>query len=229
MLREPKYKMRINDKMEFLLEEGGLANALVQEVGGNQFSITIPVARGSYKFLEQGAIYEVILYNGKQTYGLRAKLMGKKTGNIPMYVLKVVKELGQVQRRENVRVPTNLNFVFSCNENLLKLEFDNDHYVSYKKQLGKYLSEGIILDISAGGINFSAREKFRVGCPLLLFIEFEDLRFMTRGIVRYHRYRGEQGGLMVNNYGVEFTGLDSRFQEEIVKRVFKMMRKVKDL
>ncbi len=227
MNRQDNVPIRVNDKIEIKVQEGLVANSLIQEVEDDFIGITVPVYKGQYKFLERDGTYEAIVYQKQKTLGLKIQITGKISGNVPLYRVRILKDLGTVQRRDHVRVPANLPFRYASNKNLMNLQFAQEHFGSYQRQLSKYLEEGIVLDISAGGINFSTQEKLQIGSEILMFIDAEDLRFMGRGQIRHHRY-ADQGPKPVNHYGVQFVGLDFKTQDAIVKHVFRMMRKARE-
>ena len=85
--------------------------------------------------------------------------------------------------------------------------------------------EGLLLDLSGGGLRIKVKEKIRLGEKIILKISCENESYEIIGkIVRCDK---SQDGEYI--WGIEFKEIDERKRDKIVQKVFSVMRKQREL
>lgn len=184
--------------------------SIVQEVEENYFLINLPVEDGVYLTLGEGDKIDLIYFSDfGYFYKFESEVISRVIENdMPMYKMTKPEVAERVQRRNYVRV--------SLTE-----------YAVYKKQNSKELhwQEGMLLDLSGGGLRLKVKEKIQSGEKIAINIYFEsDSMEMVGKILRCTK--SEVGEYIC---AIEFVDIDERKRDKIVQKVFSVMRKQREL
>lgn len=209
--------MEINCKMEICTSENKMGRTIIQDVDNDNtfILIAIPIVNGINYPLTIGDVIECT-YNSRdeKIYGFSAKVVGRKFDVIPLIVLQRQSVFSSVQRRDNVRFPfvKSMKYVVidKCNEAMLK-NFEN---YKYKK--------GHVMDISGGGMRIKINQKLDLGQLIMIKSLIDNEPFSLFGKISRVEGRDEENFI----YGIKFNDIDSRLREDIIKYIFKNMRKL---
>ncbi len=194
----------------------------IQEIKGNQFSITIPSNASGELLLASGqeVHVEVFVENGRLIFETR--VTGRKRDNVPLITLALPVTVKRVQLRNFVRMPLTMEVPYLPigPEELNMLD---------KLNLSQ---RGIAMDISGGGIRLSTSTLLAVDQLVALRLTLAEgriNRFLTvAGCVRRVEER-ELNGHRMYAAGIEYHLLQERERDLIIGFVFRKMRqKVKD-
>lgn len=224
MTSDHKVEININDKLEISIDSRRRVSALVQEKENGLILISVPVYRGRPWLLDKGKSYEAIIFHDTRLFGFIIEVAGMVHEKIPMYKIRLQEYLGLVQRRGSVRAPVNFSFTFAAGETFVKESYRQDEYDAYLKKTKDLLHDGVVLDISAGGLNFSSIKRLEVGQPIRCFIDTPTLRLMCLARVVRKYYLDTKINAPIN-YGASFEGIDMRSEDKLVGFVFEMLRK----
>ncbi|ASW43081.1 flagellar brake protein [Clostridium isatidis] len=206
-----KLKLEINNKLEVFYDKKNY-KSVIQDIREKEKEvlISIPVFDGEYLTLATGTIIEQIYYdNNGNVYQFKSKVLGRiKERNLSLYRLSSPYDIKKIQRRDYVRV----NFVKAIN-----YLHSNNIEEKYKKAL--------LLDLSGGGMKMKVEEKLEKGDVIFSKIIYEDSIINVNGkVVRVERTDD-------NKFicGINFSDISEKTREEIIKIVFKVMRKQREL
>lgn len=131
-------------------------------------------------------------------------------------------KLSKVQRRQDVRVSCIIPVYYTDNKYLLNIEIENKKAIEIITDIKRYLRNGMILDLSGGGLKLSCSEKFSLGQKLLLAFKTDDDYLIVKGEVIRNPINSISN---VYIYGVRFINLNEEIKEKIVRYNFILMRK----
>lgn len=207
-----KFKLIINSRIDVMMEKK-VYKTVIQDVLKDGFLISIPVNEGEYLMLNYHE--EVELYNyvdDLSLYKLTCSVIGKVIdNNIPLYKISLPKEAKKVQRRNYVRV------------NML-------HPIKYIKGDSGNLNDkkmlpALLLDLSGGGMRIKLREELYKGDIISAKLNLDELEINVKGKV-VRKEKCDDGRFI---YGISFWQLDNMSRESIIRSVFKIMRKQREL
>ena len=168
--------------------------------------IDIPMENGEYLLLRKNCEIGIIIYNEKigMLYKANLRIIGKKIeGNLRLYKVSRPYGIEKLQRRNYVRV-------------------DTTRTVKYKKKGDIAYSDGIILDLSGGGMKIKLDKKIEVNDILNLIVELDGKFAQIKGQVR-RVYKDEKDRKYV--IGFEFTEINEAVRDRIIHIVFSVMRR----
>ncbi|MDD6794988.1 MAG: PilZ domain-containing protein [Clostridiaceae bacterium] len=184
--------------------------SIIEDVTDKEFFINIPVNEGEYLTLENEEELECYYYvEGGNYYRFFTKVIGRKVEkDLPMYKVVKPESIEKIQRRNYVRV--------SLTE-----------YAIYKKHTeeGFEWQQCILLDLSGGGLKIKLEKHLNINDEIVINIYCGDESCEVVGKV----VRCEKNSSKEYICGIEFQDLDERQRDKIVKKVFEVMRKQREV
>ena len=201
------FNLNINEVIVIEYEDM-VYNCSIQGIAENELLINIPVKDGEFLILDNGERLDVkYCSEAGRYYEFEVKIIGReKSDNIPMYKLSLPIDVRRIQRRNYVRVP------------VLKT-------VKYKLEEEESWCEATTLDISGGGMKIKARRKFKLNDKLVVKIETSSRVVETEVQIK----RCEKVNTNEYIYGLEFTDINENRRDNIIKDVFLVMRKQREI
>lgn len=205
-------KLVINSRIDVIIDKT-VYKTVIQDVLGDCFLISIPINQGEYLMLNQHE--EVELYNyvdDLSLYKLTCNVIGKVVdNNIPLYKISLPKEVKKIQRRNYVRV------------NMLQpIKYSKEELNSSKN---KEMLPALLLDLSGGGMRIKLKEKLYTGDIISANLQSDELAINAKGkVVRIEKC--DDGRYI---YGISFWQMDNISRENIIRSIFKIMRKQREL
>lgn len=208
-------KLGINCKIDVLWEEKEIYKSIIQDNDDDSISISVPVKDGQYLTPYVGEVLEIMWYDGNgNVYKFKGKINARNIdNNIPLFVISKPYDIRKVQRRDYVRVKVIQMIEY------IKGEIGTENIIE------SIFSPGILLDLSGGGMKVKIKEKINRGDYLVAMLKYKEIEILTRGkIVRVDKTDD-------NKYicGVNFDELDNNTREQVIKMVFAIMRKQREL
>ncbi len=208
--------IKLGDKVE-LVTEVTLANqpsryfSKVQEVDDETSVVIIaPTENGWIEPLELNRKYGMSVYTDKGLYRCEAMLSKRvKTEHHHLITLDILTTLQKYQRRQFFRINCGLTF-------------------QYKDDVNQEWYEGMILDISGGGIRFTTKSKLESNRPLMSHIRLnwsdddEEELFLAGMMIESAPTELDK---TVYENRVEFEGIDYMEREIIIKFIFEEERR----
>lgn len=200
------FDIYINCILDVLDDKGKAYKSRIQEINEDHMYIDIPMENGEYLLLRKNCEIGIIIYNEKigMLYKANLRIIGKKIeGNLRLYKVSRPYGIEKLQRRNYVRV-------------------DTTRTVKYKKKGDIAYSDGIILDLSGGGMKIKLDKKIEVNDILNLIVELDGKFAQIKGQVR-RVYKDEKDRKYV--IGFEFTEINEAVRDRIIHIVFSVMRR----
>lgn len=207
--------IKLGDKVE-LVTEVTLTNqqdkyfSKVQEVDSDtSVVIMAPIENGRIEPLELNKNYGMSVYTDKGLYRCEVMVAKRvKTDNLYLLTLDILTTLQKYQRRQYYRMDCMLTF-------------------QYKDDLNKDWHEGVILDISGGGIRFTSKSRLENDKELinhirLNMLEDEEELFLSGMIIESAPMALDE---TIYENRVVFEGIDSMEREVIIKFIFEEERR----
>jgi c-di-GMP-binding flagellar brake protein YcgR len=120
--------------------------------------------------------------------------------------------------------------------NTKEIRFSNHSFLLKKDDLSlnqfsiekvkEYLKEGLMIDISGGGMKFKSDHNLSEGENIVLYFQLEGEQFALKGNI-VHRQVDIIKDKALYSYGVQFTDITDNMREKLIKKVFVLMRKNK--
>lgn len=220
-----KIDLKLSKKVEFILMDHTLAASRIHDANAQNslastdtltLLVSIPVQNGKEKLLDVEKSHDVLIYGTDRVYALRVKACRELQGDLPLYRLSIQAFLGEIQRRQNVRIAVSLPVKFA------ELQPGLKH--SNTSLLGNMPSdEGWIADLSAGGIRLITEANMTRGQTLLMNFDLENETLKVLGVIR-HKTRREPGVSKEYSYGIQFEDLSVRIEDRMVRFIFSKLR-----
>lgn len=205
----------INSIVTILWEEE-IYKSSVQDITENEILITIPVSDSIYLTLNEGVEIEQFFYDKKGNfYTYKTKVIGRYTEKaIPFYRVSKPYNIKKIQRRDyfRVNVVQIINYIKEVD-----LQKDIRSEENYENAL--------LLDLSGGGMRVKAKEKLDFNDSIISNLNYEDEKIIVKGrVVRIEKTEDKR-----YIYGIAFRDIDNSTREKIIKIVFKIMRKQREI
>lgn len=199
-------KLKINGNMFLSIDEEVL-KCNIENIEEDEFSVSIEKDYFDLDF--SGKEIEFRYYEeGRYYYEFTASIKSNhRYEEKEIYVFSLIKNIKKIQRRNYVRV--NLK-----------------EYLLYKKADNKCdeWKMANLIDLSGGGVKVKIRERLEDEEKIYIKMCYNDKVDTICGeIVRSYK-KGDE-----NIYGIEFIDMDERKRDKIVEKVFKILRKQREL
>ena len=204
-------KVKLNDRIEILWNKK-IYKSTIQDISHEEITINIPVAERGYLPASVGKVLNIVHFqeNG-DIYQYSEAVKGRiNDGKLLYLTINYPKKVKKLQRRDYVRVKYN---------QIIK-------YVSGKgcKDM-KLAKKGFLMDLSGGGMKIKVKEQIEFGEKITTIIsygihELEITGSVVRSEIDVH---GERV------YGIAFDEISTAMRENIIKIIFDIMRKQREL
>ncbi len=188
----------------------------IQDIREDEILITIPVNDGIYLTLNDGVEIEHFFYDKKSNfYEYKTKVLGRYTEKeIPFYRVSKPYDIKKIQRRDFFRV----NVVQRINY-IKEIDLQNDIITEENYE------NALLLDLSGGGMRIKIKEKLSYNESIISNLNYDNEKVVIKGKVVRIEQTEDKGYI----YGIVFKDIDNSTREKIIKIVFKIMRKQREL
>ena len=203
---KPGDKVELVKKTDLL--DSDIYFSMVYSIDNEVLRIQAPIESGKIIPLQFDSVYYMNIYTEKGL--LRAETVleqREKTDNLHILVMKPTTLFKKYQRRQYYRLNCTLNLI-------------------YQDSNTKETGEGIVLDISGGGMRFSSSKELKdetIHCHLCLRLKEETVDIDLKGKVIQSKLIEPERIAFQNR--MEFTDLSLEKQETIIKFIFEEERR----
>ncbi|GFP77077.1 flagellar brake protein [Clostridium fungisolvens] len=204
----------VNNRLDVLFEER-IYRCQIQDIGENFFNINLPASEGQYLTVSRGLDLEFMSFcDDGDVFKFKSTIISRsQENNIPMYVMTNPYDIVRIQRRDYVRVKVAQIISY----------ITGDYTVEDIEKLK--LNTAILLDLSGGGMRVKLKEKLSKGDSIISELKYSNQQVLVKGnIVRVETTEDKQW-----IYGVNFDNIDERTRDKIIRMVFDIMRKQREL
>ncbi len=177
----------------------------IQEIIGNTLRVLTPMHKSILVRLHEGTEVELLAYSTGRVHLVSGKAGSTSTEGSLYYTEIIVNSVKKIERRNYFRVKT-------MEDLLIRVKNDEEP---------EEYSEGLTIDLSAGGLMFSSMRCFEENSIIEMKLGIDEDELILEGQILT---RVEQLGLASYKHTVEFINLDREKQEMLVKYVFKVQR-----
>ena len=174
------------------------------------------------KLLYVGDSVNCLVFQNSGGTSFDATVSKRIPGDTPLYELSSIRNLMEVRRRQDVRVPCTIDVLYS----------DNDMILSHEKykleeleidQIRHLFNKGTLSDISGGGVRFVSHSKV-LAKELVFYIKLKEDSLFVKGLI-LHEYAKIKLKDSYYSYGVKFVELTEKEKDRIIKFIFVLMRR----
>lgn len=215
--------LKLNSKIEIINRDEKRTHGIIYDIVDDKIIVTISSDDREFVLLQVGEEVNCISYDRKNTVGFYGNVVDRIYNGMPAYVIANTRDFQRIQRRQDVRIPISIGILHTSNKFLLKA-----YETSKKEDLlingERYLREGIMADISAGGCKFSCYDNLPLGSILLLVFNLGNDTFINKAVV-LHKELKVVSNKTLYTYGLKFKDISEKDKEKIIRHIFQMMRK----
>lgn len=209
--------IKIGDKIQVKEIDKKSTNSYVSQISDikndNIIEILFPMIKNNTIAISDGEILELITTKQEAVYEFIAVVVGIRYDNIPVLQIKIISEPKKIQRRNFYR----LKIVKPIRYRIFDTSGDSEKVNEY--------FEGILLDISEGGIMFYTKKEMDLNDLLDLEIDLDtDSIIQLKGIIVRKQYNTEKSFLY--EYGVRFQNPTRTEKDVLMKFIFQEQRKL---
>ena len=216
-------------------EEGELLNgekrvyksAVFDVISEDSIEIMMPTEGTKMILLPVGRTYAMVFFVGKNLYSCDAEVVDRyKRENAALLVMKIISNLRRFQRREYYRL--------SCSLTMNSRNLEEEEIQAFKENKSILIPElplkqGVILDISGGGLRFIATQPYEKGsmifCTYTLTSDNGSKDYSLMGEVLEVKELPSKPGVF--EHRVEFKNIRESDRDEIIRYIFDAERKLR--
>lgn len=221
-----KRKLKINQKIAVKIKagnyEGEHSTQIVDIIDQDTFVINTPYFEGKLVNLSRNRKFNILVKEGNGIYDLPVQIIDRKVESTHLLVVKLIDKVRKIQQRSFFRLEIyediKYRVVADSEEDLNEGNKSNESNKSY---------EGIIEDISGGGLRLSAQEKVGEGKILEFNFDFANFSYsniMAKIIRRFEKKSEDQTHY---SYGTRFIYMEKREREELISWLFNKQRELR--
>lgn len=185
----------------------------IAEIHDDSIDIFIPIYQNSLVYFRNDEILRIIMPKNEAIYEFDAKVISRSYGEIPIMKIVKISELFRIQRRDYYRLKITKPIRF---KKVYKNEATN--------RISQY-HEGILIDISGGGLMFCSKKEMEKGDLLELEILIsENKKLNLFGLVIRRQYDIQKSFLY--EYGIKFENISIADKNTLMKFIFEEQRKL---
>jgi len=207
--------LKLNSKIDLITKEDKKVAGLIHDIDGDRVFVSVSADDKDFILLSVGDELKCIISDSKSTIGFDAVMSGRvyTKEQFPIYELSSIENIQKIQRRGDVRV--------TCS---LPVRFSSEESIQDKSNPLKEASEGIIINLSAGGLRISCYEDYSKETILHIRFSIEKDEYQFRGKIVYKNI------IPLNNrsiyqYGIKFMDISENQRDKIIQYLFVLMRK----
>lgn len=206
-----KFNIQLNNRLEIIWGEK-IYKSIVQDVCDNFFNISIPMIEQEYLPIELGTTIRIVHYDERGNLFQYESTVIKRIieNNIPQLIMSQPVNIKKVQRRDFVRVSM-----------LQVIEYG-------KKKLNNVnmlTKKAFLMDLSGGGMRIKVKDELQKGDKIIARIVYENNEYTVQGeVVRIDLTPDRQ-----RVCGINFNHINEGTRENIIRIVFDVMRKQREL
>ena len=219
--------LKINGKIEFILEEDGQAVSLIQDVREDYILVTIPMKGIHIKMLSIDEEVDGFYYDGEHVYMFTSKVLARTIDNIPLYKLSIPNAFKKVQRRNFVRIPISIPILYIKYNDKIKTVLKHNSLEQVEKHyMGKW-GKGHTWDLSGGGAKINLYKPLKVESIIYSIFKCGDLYIGVKGrVIRCIPYIFKKQ--ITYHIGLEFIDISERKRDRIIRFIFIKLREMKN-
>ncbi len=206
-----KFKIQLNNRLEIIWGEK-IYKSIVQDVSDNFFSISIPMIEHEYLPIEVGTTISIVHYDERGNLFQYESTVIKRVieNNLPQLIMSQPVSIRKIQRRNFVRVSM-----------LQVIEYGKTKF----KEVDKLNKKAFLMDLSGGGMRIKVKDELQKGDKIAARIVYENAEYIVKGeVVRIDLTADRQ-----RECGINFNHINENTRENIIKIVFDVMRKQREL
>lgn len=212
----------LNSKIELLDENDESTYGLIHDYADDKLYVSTTADDKEFKILRIGDMVRGVVFSGSVGKSFDASVSNRISGEIVIYELSNIENVTTIQRREDVRVLCSIPVFFTDRE--FFINEDKKHLRNQIEEIKLNSTEGIIADISGGGIKLVTNKKFDPNEILVFLFYIKDKPIVVKGQL-LHKAINIVKKATLYNYGVKFLDITEPEREEIIRFLFVLMRK----
>jgi c-di-GMP-binding flagellar brake protein YcgR len=216
--------IRLNGKIEIISEDGNTTQGMVMDKTDRTIDFSIPADDKRFKLFHKNEKIKAVVFDKNKAVIFEAVVADRVTGGVPTYTLTDLAGFKNIQRRENVRVSCSAPLNYTTNKFILDLIPSITDTAQAVTTISKYMKEGIMIDLSAGGVKFSCDENLNDGQKMLFQLCLDNEPIIITGTL-VHKQITVNPNSTKYFYGIKFDSVDEDTKEQIINHVFVIMRK----
>lgn len=213
---------RLNSKIELITENDDKTFGTIYDAIDDKLHVSITSDDKEIKLLYVGDSVNCVVFQNNGGISFDAVVSKRIPGDTPLYELSDIKNLEEIKRRQDVRIPCTMEILYSDNNMLLSLEKSKVEELRIDK-VEHLFNICTLGDISGGGIRFVSHRKV-VAKELMFYLKLEDDSLFVKGLVinEYVKLKSKES---FYSYGVKFIDLSEKEKDRIIKFIFVLMRR----
>ncbi|WFA07880.1 PilZ domain-containing protein [Tissierella sp. Yu-01] len=212
----------LNSKIELIDDNDESTYGLIHDYVDDKLYISTTPDDKEFKILRIGDMVRGIFFSGAIGKSFDAIVSNRISGEIIIYELTNINNVTTIQRRQDVRVSCSIPIYFTDRE--FFINEDRKHLINQIEDIKLNSTEGIIADLSGGGIKLVTSKKFNPDEILVFLFYLKDKPIIVKGQL-LHKAINIVKKTPLYNYGVKFLDITEAEREEIIRFLFILMRK----
>lgn len=212
----------LNSKIELIDLNDESTFGLIHDYVDEKLYVSTTPDDKDFKLLRIGDEIRGIVFSGAYGKSFDAGVTNRISGELIIYELSDIGNITTIQRREDVRVPCSIPVYYTNLELFLKRQ--KNELMEYIEDIKLNSQEGMIADLSGGGLKLVSKRNFEPGENMLFLFYIKDKPLILKGKLLHKAINIVQKTTFYN-YGVKFLDITEKEREDIISFLFVLMRK----
>lgn len=214
----------LNSKIELIKENEESFSGLIYDIKDDKLYVSVSADDIGFKILYEQENIQGIVYFQDEVVGFDCIISKRIYKDNPVYELSNLSNLYRVQRRTNVRIPYTRDILYTSDKDLINKIDTMEDLDQADINIYYEFNNGMILDISGGGIKLACDKDLYIRDPLYLRLNLRNEKVIVKGEI-VHKKINRSSKKTKYIYGIKFIELGNRIKEKIIRFVFILMRK----
>lgn len=215
----------IREKIHITCEDESALEATITDKTDDTINFAIPADDRHFKLFKSGERITCVVFKKNKGVRFQGVIAGRVSAEAPTYTISTISGWKTVQRRNFVRVDCSDPISYIADRDVIEsVSFSRD-LGRVENEITKHMKQGLMLDISAGGIKLYCEENISEGQRIILKFQIQNDVLILRGTVMHKQMLVNPSGIKYF-YGIRFDDIIEKTQEMIVNYVFQIMRKI---
>lgn len=207
---------KIGDRIQIVPKNREKKHEYISQIAGiydGYMDVLNPIYKSSLVYFRNDELLSVVIPKKEAVYEFKSKVTERSFGKVSLLRLKILSELNRVQRRDYYRLKITRTIELKKINTNKKEEENNGYY------------EGILADISGGGVLFFSKLELNLNDLIKLKISLDENKtFELNGIIKRKEFNIEKSFLY--EYGAEFKNMKRIDRDILIKFIYDEQRKL---
>lgn len=214
--------LTLNSKIELGTKDGKKASGLLYDIIDNKIYVSVTMGKVQESIFYKGDNIEGIIYDENMIFGFTGTVSDRLQKGNPIYEISDIGRLTRMQRRTSVRADCSIPAKYAYKDYPVGRDYNESEEANFQG-ITSHMEEGIIVNLSGGGLRLSCAKDLVIGTELIIEFNLNN-EIAVKGKIKHKKIKILRKKAAYF-YGIDFYNMDGKVKDKIISYVFILMRK----